>query len=62
MSVLATSTSVISVDKETTLKRILCIYYLVWFQKDKTSKVQALINLGSEINVISSAYAKKLGF
>ena len=37
-----------------------CIYYPVWFQRDQ-EQVRALLNSGSEINVISPAYAKKLG-
>lgn len=40
---------------------ILCIHYLVQFQKNKDN-IQALINSGSKVNAINSAYAKKLGF
>ena len=36
----------------------MCIHYLVQFKKNK---VQALINLRSEVNAINPAYAKKLG-
>lgn len=43
------------------LKRVLCIYYLVQFKKDQT-KVWALIDFGSEVNAMTPAYTKKLGF
>ena len=35
-----------------------CIYYLIWFKKNK---VQALINFGSKVNVMTPAYLLKLG-
>lgn len=43
------------------LKYILYIYYLVQFWKN-LSKIKTLIDLGSEVNTISPAYVKKLGF
>lgn len=43
------------------LKRILCIYYPFYFQKDIT-EVKVLFNSGSEINVITPVYTSKLGF
>ena len=46
--------------KEVMLKKILCIYYLVWFQRGQ-EQVRALLNSGSEINAMNSAYAKRLG-
>lgn len=42
------------------VERLLCIYYLVRFKKDKT-KVQALIDTSSKINAITPAYMAKLG-
>lgn len=36
---------------------VLCIYYPVWFKKDK---VRALINFGNKVNTITPAYALKL--
>ena len=45
------------------LSRVLCIYYLVQFWKDEErATIQALIDSGSEINTITLAYAKPLGF
>lgn len=41
------------------LKLVLCIHYLVQF---KEKLVQGLINLGGEINTISSIFAKNLNF
>lgn len=41
------------------LKRIPYIYYLIWFKKNE---IQALINLGSKVNAITSTYTLKLGF
>ena len=44
------------------LDQILCIYYLIWFKKNKIQgKIQALINSGNEVNTITSEYASKLG-
>lgn len=40
------------------LERVSCIYYLVWFKKNK---MQALIDLGSEVNTMTSTHAAKLG-
>lgn len=37
----------------------MCVYYLIRFKK---KEVQALINSGSEVNVIIPAYTLKLGF
>ena len=59
---MTTSTSTTSARKEAlTLERVPYIYYLVWFKKDKT-QVQALINLGSEVNAIHPTFVKELGF
>ena len=41
------------------LKRVPYIYYLIWFKKNE---VQALINLSSEVNTMTSVYIAKLGF
>ena len=59
VSILATSTSVIGARNEA-LKRVSCIHYPVQFKKDKTP-VQALIDLGSEVNAIHPSFAKQLG-
>ena len=49
----------ISSPRKKALECFFGIYYPVQFKKN-TVKVQALINLQSEINVIASTYAKKL--
>lgn len=54
--------SVTSVSKEAILKRVLCIHYVVQFQKDKLNNILAQIESRRKVNVISPAYAKKLGF
>ena len=57
--VLATSTSMTGPRKKA-LKRVSCIDYLIQFKKD-IAEVQALIDLGSEVNTMAPAYAKKPG-
>lgn len=47
-------------ENEIVLKKILYIYYLLYFCKDKKNKVQALINFASKVNVIILAYGLKL--
>ena len=39
-----------------------CIHYRVQFQKNKGTTIWALINLGSKVNTMTPAYAKRLGF
>ena len=46
--------------KDVILDRILCIYYLMFFWKNQ-DEVLALINLGSEVNVMTHVYSSKLG-
>ena len=46
--------------EEATLQRVPSIQYPVQFRKDQ-SNVQALIDLGSEVNAMTPAYASKLG-
>lgn len=41
-----------------TLGRVFCIYYLIWFKKDK---IKALIDLRSKVNTMISVFAVKLG-
>ncbi len=41
------------------LQRVPCIWYPVWFQDDQL--IRALINSGSKVNVMTSAYAVELG-
>lgn len=43
--------------KEMILKRIIFIYYLIWF---KSNKIRALIDSGSKINTMTLAYTFKL--
>ena len=47
------------------LKRVSCIYYPVQFQEDPgredQEQVRALLNIGSEVNAMIPAYAKRLG-
>ena len=57
----ATSSLVIRAGTDFTLECVPCIYYSVQFWRDKIHNVLALIDLGSEVNAISSAYAQKLG-
>ena len=45
---------------EKVVVRVFYIHYPVWFQEDQ-EQVRALIDSGSEVNAMSSAYAKKLG-
>ena len=40
------------------LQRVPCIHYLIRFKK---KEVQALIDLGSEVNAMTLAYALRLG-
>ena len=58
VSVSAISTSMIGPRTEA-LKCVSCIYYPVQFKKD-TAELRALIDSGSEVNEMASAYAKKL--
>ena len=46
---------------EVVLDWVLCIHHPVQFRKDKEETIRALINAGSEVNVMTPAYAKKLG-
>ena len=63
---MATFALVIGANKkapEVVLDRAPYIYYLLQFQKDKKSAIiWALIDSGSEINAMTPAYAKQLGF
>lgn len=61
--VLATFTLMINASKKADLllKRILCIYHLVYFKKIK-DKIQILLNFRSKINIMTQAYIAKLGF
>ena len=45
---------------EVTLDRVPCIHYPVQFRKDKGVTIQALFDLGSEVNAMTPAYAKQL--
>ena len=47
--------------KEVILDWVPCIHYPVQFQKDNRIIIQAIINLGSEVNMMTPAYAKQLG-
>ena len=57
MSVLATSMPVTNGGKK--VVKMLCIYYLIWFQK---KQIKILLNSSSKVNAINPDYAKKLGF
>ena len=50
----------IEASKEVILECVPYIQYPVQFQKDKNG-IQALLDLGSELNAMNPAYAKKLG-
>ena len=43
------------------LNRVLCIYYLVQFQKDKGKDILALLNFGSKVDAMTLAFAAQLG-
>lgn len=61
VSVSAISSSMIKTSKEDVLlDYVSCIYYLVYFWKDH-DKVLALIDSKSEVNIMTPAYALKLG-
>ena len=59
--VLATFLLVTETNKEVTLEWMPCIHYLLCFWKDIVD-IRALINSGSEVNIMALAYASKLGF
>ena len=58
--VLTTFLLVIKTSKEDdlALQRVLYVHYPIWFKK---KDVQALINLGSKVNTMTSIYISKLG-
>lgn len=43
------------------LKHISYIHYLIWFKKDQ-AKIQALLDSGNEVNVITLISVTKLSF
>ena len=45
---------------EEALKRVFCIYYPIQFKNTSEAQVQALVNLGNEVNVIYPNFAKQL--
>lgn len=61
--VLATLASVTKVNKieEVALAKAPYIHYLFHFQKNNKNKIQALIDFGSKINVLTPVYISKLG-
>ena len=58
MSVSATSIS--KTDGSEEVVRVPCIHYPVHFQEGQ-EQVRALLNIGSEVNAMSPAYAERLG-
>ena len=46
--------------QEVILDRVPCIHYPVQFQKNKRATIQALIDLGKEVNAMTLAYTSKL--
>ena len=48
-------------QKVIVLDRVLCIYYLVQFRKNKEATIWALIDWTSKVNAMTPAYAKQLG-
>ena len=48
--------------REEALERDPCIHYPVQFKGTNKTKVQALIDLGSEVNAMTPAYVSRLGF
>lgn len=61
--VFAISISIIKASRKSKMvpKKILYIYYLLYFGKDKKNKVRTLINSGKKVNAITPVYALKLG-
>ena len=59
MSVLVTSVPVIDGGEKVVIK-VPCIHYPVWFQEDQ-EQVKALLDSGSEVNAMNSAFTRKLG-
>ena len=47
--------------REEALERVPCIHYSVQFEGINKTQVQALIDLGSELNAMTPAYASRLG-
>ena len=47
--------------KKTFLKWVSCLLYPIQFLKKHKENISAFINSGSEVNIISPTYAKKLG-
>lgn len=60
---MATFILVIKANKkdDAILEKILCIYYLLCFQKDNV-EINALTNFGSKVNIMILAYILKLDF
>lgn len=48
-------------DNDIVLNKVLYIYYLLRFRKDKKNKVQLLNNSGNKVNMMTPVYALKLG-
>lgn len=63
VSVLTTSMLITKASKKDkiVLKKIPCIYYLLHFCKDKEKKMQALIDSGSKVNIMTLMHTLKLG-
>lgn len=61
-SVLIVSMSITVASKEANLplKRMLCIYYIIYFKKNQI-EIQALNNSQNEVNVMTLVYVSKLG-
>ena len=60
VSVSATSTSTIGAREEA-LERVTCIHYPVQFRDTDKALIQALIDSGSEVNIMHPSFAKQLG-
>ncbi len=60
MSVTASLEADVSAQAPKALQWVLCIWYLVRFQESQL--IKALIDSGSEINIITLAYVVELGF
>lgn len=63
VSIFATSTFMTKTSKKdkVVLKRVLYIYYLLYFQKN-TIEIKALLDFGNKVNAITPAYILKLDF
>lgn len=65
ISVIASMLKILAFDIDNLtllLEHMPYIHYPLYFQKNKKEEIEAFINFGNEINMITLIYIKKLGF